>query len=39
MVIYMGAGPAVMYASKAVEAYDQFKIQAAAHGPDLTSKL
>jgi AhpD family alkylhydroperoxidase len=25
MAIYMGAGPAVMYAAQAVEAYDQFK--------------
>src|ERR1700751_2323585 len=30
--IYMGAGPSVMYASKAVEAYDQFKTQAAERG-------
>jgi AhpD family alkylhydroperoxidase len=27
MAIYMGAGPAVMYAAQAVEAYDQFKGQ------------
>jgi len=25
MAIYMGAGPSVMYAAQAVEAYDQFK--------------
>lgn len=25
MAIYMGAGPAVMYAAQAVEAYDQYK--------------
>jgi hypothetical protein len=25
MAIYMGAGPSVMYASQAIEAYDQFK--------------
>ena len=32
MAIYMGAGPSVMYAAQAVEAYDQFveKKQAAA---------
>jgi alkylhydroperoxidase/carboxymuconolactone decarboxylase family protein YurZ len=24
MAIYMGAGPSVMYAAQAVEAYDQF---------------
>ena len=29
MAIYMGAGPSVMYASKAVEAFDQFKTQTA----------
>jgi len=29
LAIYMGAGPSVMYAAQAVEAYDQF---AAAHG-------
>jgi alkylhydroperoxidase/carboxymuconolactone decarboxylase family protein YurZ len=32
MAIYMGAGPSVMYASQAIEAYDQFKHQAAASG-------
>jgi AhpD family alkylhydroperoxidase len=26
MAVYMGAGPSVMYAAKAVEAYDQFKV-------------
>ncbi len=25
MAVYMGAGPSVMYAAQAVEAYDQFK--------------
>ena len=30
MAIYMGAGPSVMYAAQAVEAYDQFKARAAA---------
>ncbi|MBR0660039.1 carboxymuconolactone decarboxylase family protein [Neoroseomonas oryzicola] len=29
MAIYMGAGPSVMYAAQAVEAYDQFKAKAA----------
>ncbi len=29
MAIYMGAGPSVMYAAQAVEAYDQFKEKAA----------
>ncbi len=29
MAIYMGAGPAVMYAAQAVEAYDQFAAAAA----------
>jgi AhpD family alkylhydroperoxidase len=28
--IYMGAGPAVMYAAQAVEAFDQFAAKAAA---------
>jgi AhpD family alkylhydroperoxidase len=28
MAVYMGAGPAVMYAAKAVEAYDEFSSQA-----------
>ncbi|HET6374654.1 MAG TPA: carboxymuconolactone decarboxylase family protein [Methylocella sp.] len=32
MAIYMGAGPAVMYAAQAVEAYGQFKDQAAVSG-------
>jgi hypothetical protein len=25
MAVYMGAGPSVMYAAQAVEAFDQFK--------------
>ncbi|QBR72125.1 carboxymuconolactone decarboxylase [Beijerinckiaceae bacterium] len=29
MAVYMGAGPSVMYAAQAVEAYDQFKKQLA----------
>jgi AhpD family alkylhydroperoxidase len=29
MAIYMGAGPSVMYAAQAVEAFDQFKSQQA----------
>jgi AhpD family alkylhydroperoxidase len=29
MAIYMGAGPSVMYAAQAVEAYDQYAAQAA----------
>jgi AhpD family alkylhydroperoxidase len=29
MAIYMGAGPAVMYAAQAVEAYDQYAAKAA----------
>jgi AhpD family alkylhydroperoxidase len=32
MAIYMGAGPSVMYAAQAIEAYDQLKSQAAASG-------
>jgi hypothetical protein len=28
MAIYMGAGPSVMYAAQAIEAYDQFKVPA-----------
>ena len=32
MAIYMGAGPSVMYAAQAVEAYDQFKDQKARTG-------
>ena len=28
MAIYMGAGPSVMYAAEAVEAYDQFRAKA-----------
>ena len=30
MAIYMGAGPSVMYAAQAVEAYDQFAAKTAA---------
>jgi AhpD family alkylhydroperoxidase len=30
MAIYMGAGPSVMYATHALEAYEQFKAAAAA---------
>ena len=30
MAIYMGAGPSVMYAAQAVEAYDQYAAKAAA---------
>jgi AhpD family alkylhydroperoxidase len=30
MAIYMGAGPSVMYAAQAVEAYDQFSAKKAA---------
>ncbi|CAH2601767.1 Carboxymuconolactone decarboxylase family protein [Rhodovastum atsumiense] len=29
MAIYMGAGPSVMYAAQALEAFDQFKARAA----------
>jgi AhpD family alkylhydroperoxidase len=29
MAIYMGAGPSVMYAAQAVEAFDQFRAKAA----------
>lgn len=29
MAIYMGAGPSVMYAAQAVEAFDQFKAKSA----------
>jgi len=32
MAIYMGAGPSVMYAAQAVEAYDQFAQKKAAGG-------
>lgn len=32
MAIYMGAGPSVMYAAEAVEAFDQFKTEMAAAG-------
>lgn len=30
LVIYMGAGPSVMYAAQAVEAFDQFSARKAA---------
>jgi AhpD family alkylhydroperoxidase len=30
MAIYMGAGPSVMYAAQAIEAYDQFKAKATS---------
>lgn len=30
MAIYMGAGPSVMYAAQAVEAFDQFQARAAS---------
>jgi AhpD family alkylhydroperoxidase len=30
MAIYMGAGPSVMYAAQAVEAYDQYRAKATA---------
>ena len=30
MAIYMGAGPSVMYAAQAIEAYDQYRAKAAA---------
>jgi AhpD family alkylhydroperoxidase len=33
MAIYMGAGPSVMYAAQAVEAYDQFTKKAEANQP------
>ena len=33
MAIYMGAGPSVMYAAHAVEAFDQFKPAAADTAP------
>jgi AhpD family alkylhydroperoxidase len=32
MAIYMGAGPSVMYAAQAVEAYDQYAAKAASPG-------
>lgn len=35
MAVYMGAGPSVMYAAQAVEAYDQF---AARNNPGSTSE-
>lgn len=33
MAIYMGAGPSVMYAAQAVEAYDQYVAKAAEAAP------
>jgi AhpD family alkylhydroperoxidase len=33
MAIYMGAGPSVMYAAQAIEAFDQFAAEAGAAGP------
>ncbi|MEE3623982.1 carboxymuconolactone decarboxylase family protein [Nitrospirillum sp. BR 11752] len=33
MAIYMGAGPSVMYAAQALEAFDQFAGRTAARGP------
>ena len=30
MALYMGAGPSLMYAAQAVEAYDQFAAQSGA---------
>lgn len=30
MALYMGAGPSLMYAAQAVEAFDQFAVQAGA---------
>jgi AhpD family alkylhydroperoxidase len=33
MAIYMGAGPSVMYAAQALEAYDQYAAKAAAATP------
>jgi AhpD family alkylhydroperoxidase len=33
MAIYMGAGPSVMYAAQAVEAYDQFAAKKAGSTP------
>jgi AhpD family alkylhydroperoxidase len=32
MAVYMGAGPSVMYAANAVEAFDQFSAKAAPAG-------
>jgi AhpD family alkylhydroperoxidase len=34
MAIYMGAGPSVMYAAQALEAFDQFNARSAAASPD-----
>jgi hypothetical protein len=30
MAVYMGAGPSVMYAAQAIEAYDQFSAKKTA---------
>ena len=30
MAVYMGAGPSVMYAAKAIEAFDEFEVPAAS---------
>lgn len=37
MAIYMGAGPSVMYATHALEAYEQFKPAAPAAAPASTA--
>ncbi|CCW18551.1 Possible carboxymuconolactone decarboxylase family protein [Sphingobium indicum BiD32] len=34
MALYMGAGPSLMYAAQAVEAFDQFAAQAGATPAD-----
>jgi len=34
MAIYMGAGPSVMYAAQAVEAYDQFAAARSGQGAE-----
>ncbi len=34
MAIYMGAGPSVMYAAQALEAFDQFNTRTAVASPD-----
>lgn len=34
MAVYMGAGPSVMYAAQALEAFDQYAAQAAAAAPN-----
>lgn len=33
MAIYMGAGPSVMYAAEALEAFDQYRMRAEAAAP------